>query len=252
MAQSFTTDTLIESIKRRISVPINQNTYTDADILAFANEEMSLNIVPAIISLYEGHFLRSDPVDLEDNVSAYTIPIRAVGNKLNDVQYVDSNDNKHLMTRIAISDVPHYQGAYTQNHAYTYYIESNKVNLLPPITGSVSGQLLFIYYIRPNELVAEDRISTITAINTVTGEITVDNVPDHFTTNITYDMYMANSPHKHLSINLSASAVNSTTNVITFDPDDLSDDLAVGDHISMASECMIPQIPSDLHVLLAQ
>lgn len=252
MAQSFTTDTLIASIKRRISIPTSQNTYADEDILAFVNEEMSLNIVPSIISLYEGHFLRSDAVDLEANVSNYTIPLRAVGNKLNDVQFVDNNDNKHMMTRIAISDIPHYQGAYTQNHAYTYYIENNKVSLLPPIEDSPDGQLIFIYYIRPNELVAEDRVATITAIDTATGEISVDFVPDHFTTNIEYDMYMANSPHKHLSVNLSASSVNSTTNVITFDPDDLSDDLEVGDHLAMASECMIPQIPSDLHALLAQ
>jgi len=53
----YTSETLIDSVKRRIAIPTNQNTYTDADILAFADEELALGIVPTIMSLHEDHLL---------------------------------------------------------------------------------------------------------------------------------------------------------------------------------------------------
>jgi len=254
VAQVLDTDKLIDSIKRRASIPSNQSTYTEDDFLAFINEEMSLSIVPSILRLYEGHFLFQETTDLVDEKSDYRIPTRAIGNKLNELQYVDNNNNRFEMTRITTGDIPDYQGAYTQNHAYAYYVEYNKIKLLPPIQGSASGSLLFYYYIRPNEMVEESRVAKVVAggINRTTGEITVDKIPDHFSTDITYDMYMAGSPHAHMVIEKTATSVNSVTKTLTFALDDIPDDLEDGDHIAMKCECIIPQIPSDLHVLLAQ
>ena len=252
MALTLTTNKLIESIKRRASIPENQSTFTEADFLAFANEEMGLNMVPSILSLHENHFLFREEQDLVDQQSEYRIPVRAVGNKLNELQYLDANGNHFEMTRISVGDIPDYQGAYTQNHAYTFYIEYNRVHLLPPIQGAATGKLLFFYFIRPNELVSESRVGIITDINRTTGEISVNNLPTNFSTNIEYDMYMAESPHRHLAIDKTATAVNSSTKTLTFATADIPERLQVGDHIAQKCECSIPQIPSDLHVLLAQ
>lgn len=252
MAQILTTDTLIESIKRRASIPENQSTFQESDFLAFINEEIALNLVPSLLSLHEDHLIYRQLTPLEADKSDYTIPSRAIGNKLKELQFVDSSNNHYEMTRISVGDIPDYQGSYTQNHAYTYYVEYNRVRLLPPIGSSVSGNLLFFYFIRPNELVSESRVAIITDINRSTGEITVNNIPDHFSTDIKYDMYMAKSPHRHLAIELTASVVNSTTDSITFTTTDIPDELEVGDHIAKECECTIPQVPADLHVLLAQ
>lgn len=253
MSQYYDTDALIESIKRRINIPASQITFENSDLLAFANEEMSLSVVPAIMSLHEDYLLFSEDVACSAT-AVYNIPYRAVGNKLYDLQYIDENDNVYEMTRTTEGDVPNYQGGAGANQAYAYYIKNNKVIPLPSTESLTTGSLRFIYFIKPAELVDMDRVGIISGINRTTGEIVVSNstVPSHFSVNIQYDLYRVKSPHSVLAIDLTAIAVNSTTKTITLDPDDIPSDLAVGDHISMATESGIPQIPSDLHVLLAQ
>lgn len=250
--KSDTKRSLIDSIKRRASIPSNQSTYTDEDILAFANEEMALTMIPQIMGLHEDYFLFRELQPLEANEDIYPIPERAIGNKLRELQYIDSNGNHFEMTRISVGDIPDYQGIFTQNHAYTFYVENNNIRLLPPAQSSASGSLLFFYYIRPNELVQFSRIGVITNINTSTGEISISTAPSHFSTNIQYDFYKADSPHSNLAIDLTATAWNSTTKTLTFTTTDIPDELQVGDHVAQKCECALPQIPADLHVLLAQ
>lgn len=251
MSQYYDTDGLIDSIKRRINIPASQITFDDDDLLAFANEELALSVVPAIMSLHEDYLLFSEDVVFDGDDSVYSIPYRAVGNKLYDLQFVDSNGNALEMSRTTEGDAPMYNGTNVGSPLFAYYVKNNKIITLPA-ESSASGYLRFIYFIRPAELVSMDRIGVITDINTTTGEVVVSSMPSHFTTNITFDLYKVKSPHSIIAIDLTAATVNSSTNTIELDPDDLPQDLAVGDHITMSTEAGIPQIPSDLHVLLAQ
>lgn len=252
MAEYMTSETLIDSIKRRASVPEQQATFTEADFLALANEEMISGVVPTVMSLHEDFFLFEEEVELVADQSDYTIPYRAIGNGLRDVQAKDSNGNLFEMVRVSIGDAPDYQGSFRNDRPYTYAIVNNKVRILPGVGSSVTGSLVFIYYIRPSQLVSESRIAVITAIDTNTGVVTLDSFPSHFSLSITMDFYQVNSPHRPLAINLSPTAVDSSSNTVTFDVDDLPNDLSVGDHLSQATECIIPQIPADLHPMLAQ
>ncbi len=249
MGVYYSAEDLIDSVKRRINIPTNQNTFSETDILAFADEELMLAIVPAIMSLHEDYLLYSEDSALVADQSDYVIPHRAVGNKLYDLQYVDAAGNISQMSRTSISDTQHGQG---NNSIYSYYVMNNRVRLLPDLGSSVSGSLRFIYYIRPSSLVKTNEVGVITAINTVTGEITVDGLPSGFSTSVTYDVYKAQSPHNIIGKDIAASSVNTNSDTLTIDPDDIPSTLAVGDHISLVQECAIPQIPSDLHVYLAQ
>lgn len=233
-------------------MPENQSTFQEEDFLNFINEEIALNLVPSILAVHEDHLLFVEKQPLTDEDGDYRIPSRAIGNKLNELQFEDSNGNRYEMTRISVGDIPDYQGIYTQNHAYTFYVEYNRIKLLPGVPTSSTGSLVFYYFIRPNELVSEDRVGIITNINRNTGQISVSNIPDHFSTSIKYDMYMSKSPHRHLAVEKDATAVNSTTNTITFALDDIPDELEVGDHIAQECECIIPQVPADLHPLITQ
>jgi hypothetical protein len=47
-------------------------------------------------------------------------------------------------------------------------------------------------------------------------------------------------------------SVNSTLRTINFDPSDLPSGLVIGDQIAFAGESCIPQIPDELHSVLAQ
>jgi len=251
MAQHFTSSTLIASVKRRASIPTNQSLFSDADLLAFADEEISLGLLPSILRLHEDYYLFVDPVSLQDGISKYEIPHRSVGNKLRDVQFRDSNGNISEMTRIGIQDQPEYIGPYTDNRIYAFYIENNQVVLKPEVTGTISGDLLMVYYLRPNQLVDESRASTITAIDTDTGIISVDNVPDGFGIANKYDFIKADAPFSTIALELTATSVNSTTNEYTFTTTDIPGRLSVGDYINLECETIVPQVPADLHVVLA-
>ncbi len=74
MSSKLTSNSLIESIKRRASIPESQSTYDAEDILAFANEELSLALVPEIMTLHEDYLLYEDPVPLVPNQQEYKIP----------------------------------------------------------------------------------------------------------------------------------------------------------------------------------
>ena len=155
------------------------------------------------------------------------------------------------MTRIPIDNLPDYQGTYTTNKIFAFYVQNNDVVLVPKITGAIQGTLVCSYYIRPNDLVAEDNAGVIQNINTTTGEVFLDKIPTGFSLNKKFDLIKAKTPFNHLKISITPTALNTTTKVITFDPADLPSKLAVGDYVNIEEETIVPQIPLDLHVVLA-
>lgn len=248
MSAYYSSEKLIESVKRRISLPLSQSTFTEADVLAFADEEMSLAVVPLMISFHEDHLLFSEDVPLEAGKTEYYIPYRAIGNKLYDVQYIDNGGNLFELTRSSLGN-PHM--ANSMNSGITsFYVKNNRIGLLPQNAQSSEGSLRFIYYIRPSTLVLTPAVGVISAINRTTGVITLSSTPTSFTVGKKFDFYKTQSPHSILSIDLTATTLTSTT--ITFALADIPENLMVGDHVSLSEECAIPQIPSDLHVHLAQ
>jgi len=256
MARYLTSKTLIDSVIRRAMLPLNQNTFSEADLLAFANEEMDMGIIPYIMTFHEDYFMRSDETLLQAGRSTYPIPYRAMGNKLRDVAFRDGSSTIFEMTRVGVGDLPFYQfgGGGNVNGAgiRTFYIKNNEVCLLPEDMPDVHGWLRMSYYIRPNSLVSLSRIGTITNVDTTTGVITLDSIPTNFALSAQFDMLQTKSPHKCLAIDKTALAIDTVAKTITFDVADMPYDIAAGDYISLAEECIIPQIPSDIHSMLAQ
>lgn len=250
MSQFLTTNTLIESIKRRANIPQNQVTFKTADFLAFINEEVKLGIVPSVLRLHENYFLRDETIALVANKSNYEIPYRAIGNKLRDIYYQDDNGNLFEMSQIDVENLAEYSSVTNTNRVYYYYIRNNEVILLPEIGDSVSGNIYMLYYIRPNEIVEESRCPSVTNIDTTTGIVTLSSIPTHFSTSISYDIISKNSPHKCRVIDITSTAISTTLKQITLDPDDL-EDVVVGDYLCKAEETLIPQIPEELHSVLA-
>ncbi len=245
---------LIRSIKRRASIPENQSTFTKADLLEFANEELRLGVVPAVMSLDEDFFIYEHEITIEENQQTFEIPSRAVGNKLVDVQikYGDNPAHYQETTRITIGERFSEWDSTTSANLRRFYIQNNKVVFLAPLDASSTNKVVMVFYIKPSLLVEEDRVGIITGINRTSGEITVDSVPTDFSLSTKYDLYKGGSPHNVLTVDISASNLNSTTNTVTFAPEDIPSELQVGDHLSLSSECIIPQVPSELQIMLTQ
>lgn len=248
MASYMTSSTLIESVKRRESIPTSQVTFETEDFLAFANEEISVGLLPSILQFHEEYLVYSSNIPLVANRSDYGIPERAVGNKVRAVFYQDSNGNLQEVSRIFPED----RAQYVSSEVQCFFLQNNSIVLVPEVGASVSGSLLVMYYMRPNQLVEESRVASITAIDRTTGVITVDAVPSVISATTPVDLIEKKGGHKILQLDVSPVTTNSTTNEITFSTSDIPDDLVAGDHIALAGECIIPQIPDDLHVVLAQ
>lgn len=153
----MTSTDLIASVKRKIAVPLNQRTFSEEDILAFANEEMMISQVPDLMMYHEEYFVYPQDIPLVVNKTRYAIPERAMGQKLRDIFYVDDNGNLFEMTRINADDKAYWQReSGTMNLMQKYYLEGNDVVLAPITLSQVTGSLRFTYFLRPNQLVTND------------------------------------------------------------------------------------------------
>lgn len=252
MASYLSTDSLIESIKRRANIPTSQVTFQDDDFLAFANEEIAIGLLPAIMQFHEEYLVYSEDIPLVANKSAYVIPNRAVGAKIRNIFYKDTQGNLMEMVRISPDDLAHYENSFNSNTYHKYYLKNNTIVLVPSVSANASGSLRVDYYLRPNQLVSEDRVGVITDIDTTTGVVTVSDLPSVFSLSSTYDLIEARGGHRTLALDLTPTALSTSADSITFTTSDLPSDLQIGDHVALSGECKVPQIPDDLHVILAQ
>jgi hypothetical protein len=78
-----------------------------------------------------------------------------------------------------------------------------------------------------------------------------DEIPDVFTDNVRMDVLQTRGGHRTISLSIVNDGI--TSNTICFDEQDIPDNgIEVGDYVCLEYECIIPQIPSDLHVGLVE
>lgn len=168
-----TTNDLIEMVSRKIALPIYQATFSNDDIINFLNEEMMVSQVPAILQYHEEYFVYKKRVPLKSNITRYAIPDRAIGMRLRDIKFVDTNNNYFDLTQIAADDKAFFQRSIGQNDAiHKFYVEGNDIVLTPTTITSPSGSLEMFFYIRPNQLTTNDRAAICASLQKV---ITISN-----------------------------------------------------------------------------
>lgn len=260
MSGVLTSSELIRSIKRRAMIPSDQNTFTDSDFLEMLNEELQYFGIPHLLRTHEEYLLVSEDITLVNGTNKYPIPYRALGNKLREVSYVTNvsgltsqptTEQIYELSRISVDDLPDYNNYASSKNTQAFYVENNNIVLLGevPITNAV---LRMHYYIRPNTLVEDKYAGKITSIDTGTGVITVETFPDAFAASPDMDFVMHKSPNIIRSFDKTPTAVDATTKTVTFATTDLPDNLEVGDYLNVAQETIVPQMPVELHAILAQ
>jgi len=255
MAKVLTTDRLVNTALRRAMIPENQSTFTSDDVQDILNEEFGIHVVPNVLKAHEEFYVVSEDVALVSNKTSYKIPYRAIGNKIREISYVDSNGAVYEMTRVTIEDVPQYKGHYSTNRVYAFYLKGDSVVLINET--AQSGSLRFSYYLRPSELVENDRGGVITDIDTATvpGEttITMSTFPEHFSTITLFDIVQGKSPNNIITFDRTILSVDANAQTVTFTTiEDIDSSLVAGDIITQAEESIVPQLPTELHPILAQ
>lgn len=329
----YTSATLIEAVKRNMSIPISQITFSDADILAFATEELVLSQLPSILQYHEEYYVYAQSVPLVSRKSRYPIPSRAIGMKLRDLFFVDNQGQLIEMSKVNPDDTSWFQSSSNANPTpIYYYVENNSIVILPEITDNPQGSLLFKYYLRPNSLVPDNRAaistgfsksitvdnaqlqvgdvirvgtlqlvagidfaiganSSTTCLNLTTAlnsngfsalnegplttitysdrmlevssaspglsvqqtiTIVCDSVPTHFAAGQLVDILQQDGGHSTLNIDVPLATGSVSTTGLTFPESAIPNDFIVGDYVCQRYECIVPQIPTDLHVLLGE
>lgn len=326
---------LIETVKRNMNFPVSQNTFSDDDILSFANQEMFGVQVPTIMEVHEDYFTFSEDLPLKINRSRYDIPYRAIGLKLNDVYLVDAQGSIRELSLVQNTDRAFFSGINSNSSSTShYFIEANQICLTPEIGSGANGFLRFVYYLRPNNLVVNERAaiclnftknitvsfatmivgdtfkigdvvftagtdfaigatdtatatnlnvaintqadysSTVTAnvITVRTSELSTeistnnavalnieaaqgiefDQVPANITNSSLIDFLKVKGGHRTYKIDVKLGKNVVSQNIVKFNIADIPEDFEPGDYICSQFECIIPQIPSDLHNILAE
>lgn len=256
----LTTTSLLTSIKRRAMVADNQNTFSDQDFIDLMNEEMMIGLVPSILQMKEEYFIFKTLVPLVANKNKYPVPERALANKVREVCYRDTTSktlgNEYEMTRVAIDDRYTGLGNGTGVNDFSgfrrFYMLGSDLVIHPGVGASVTGSLAFYYYLRPNTLVKNANVASVVSINRTTGEIALSSIPTGYSGEVEYDFIKAKSPHNILDIDISLTNLNVTTKTITLAVADIPEDLEVGDYVPLAGQTCVPNIPTELHMVLAQ
>lgn len=261
----LTSSRLISTALRRGLIPSDQATFTCCDLYDIFNEEIGIHVIPMVMRLHEEYFVVDEDISLCSCKFRYKIPYRSIGNKLRDVQYVLTDGTHYEMTRVSIEDRPTCLEDNYRDKYLKFYVEGDSVVLLDKQNSG--GSLRFSYYMRPNELVAESRAGTITCISTCscagTTTYKLSSFPTHFTCTCTFDIVQSKSPNKIIVFDKSKTTSCVTAKTITFATDCLkivdicstgtvAADISVGDYILKAEETIVPQLPTELHPVLAQ
>jgi len=237
---------LIESIKRRCSIPTSQLTYTDEDFILLANDELQGEVVPLIMSTREEYFVEYIDV-ISDSTGIIPIPSQAVGAKLRSVAQVQNADNLTLINLPLINlDVIAGIGVEGLSSSSGFYIQNNSICLYPNL--SMSGLLIRLYYYKRTLMLAEPSMyGQITSINVATSTIVLNNLPTSWVVGDKINA-ISQDPNFKLTMEEATITVLSSPSVVLSSVIGLN----VGDYISLMGYSSIPQIPVEAHAYLAQ
>lgn len=255
MSKVLTGDKLINSIRKRTFVPDDTSTFTDTDILEIANEELDVLLLEKLLALHEEHLTAH--VDIPRSADGiYKIPYRAIGNKIRDVILIRGNQLDELH-QISLGELIDYSFDVTSGTSTNvFYVESDEIKLLNNRIGYDSVRIY--YYLRPSAITKENQAGRITSIAEGVDTVTFSfaSLPKKFTATNLYDFVGFQTPNKIKLYDVVPDiASNFQLGNVIFSKSQLGDrwkSISVGDYLCFAEESPVPNIPTEMHPLLAQ
>ena len=259
MARVLTGDNMVDSVRKRTMAPDDTSIFTDSDILDIIDEEMNAQVLDKLVTLHGENLTYSIDIPRNDSGS-YDIPYRALGNKLRDVSLVNGSTVFEL-AQIGIGELPDYSyGSSSNSYLDKFYVQNNKINLIQESRQYTSIRMK--YYLRPNFLTKTEEAGVIASapvVDDTLGTVTfsLSSVGKNFNSTTMYDIVGFRSPNKIKAFDLVPVSYtkNGDTGIIVFNKAaiaDILDDIIVGDFISLEQQTPVPNIPTEMHPLLAQ
>jgi hypothetical protein len=253
---AFDTLALLATIKRRGFVPTAQDTFASTETLAVATEELHSYLAPLMMDVRQEYFVTSSDLPLVAEQGAYRIPSRAMGGKLRDVLWLDAGGNVRNLVRLEPEAAAHYRAADT-GAPEAFSLRGNYV-VLHPTPVSADGNLRLSYFGRPGALVLPSACGTVESVDYATNSIVLTTgafIADApVLADALLDVVEARPGFATLVTEAAVGATSSvgaeaTPRVLEFDS--LPEGISAGDYVCLAGEACVPQVPPELHPLLA-
>jgi hypothetical protein len=248
MPIDYTTNALVDSLKRRIIVPNAQSLFLPEQFIAIMNDEMHSTLIPAIHAAREEYFVAFYDQTITTQQDSYLIPTRAIGGMLRDVVMVDNLGNE--------VEVPRLEPEYIKSSSVIsaarlngYYLKHDRVILFPkPGIISTYATIRLKAERRPNNLIISSKAARIMNVNSSTNEVTLSNMPSTWTTSTIFDIISQYPIFPSIADDLTITNLTGFTITLTA----LPTGIAVGQWVCEAGFTAIPQLPYEAHHVLAQ
>lgn len=236
----YTTTRLIAQVRTRGMIPNGARTFSDQNLVDLANESLQSYIVPRLMNVNEGYFLKTLDIATVAGTSTYALPTQAIMGKVRDVQRLVQG-RYFSLDRIEEERLNWYAPT---GDPTGFVLRGNSIVLVPAPVSVETIRVL--YYRRPNELILEEDATPITSVTVAEGA--------YYTTNIAYggggyyDVIKNSGLFDWAAFNLPAS--NLGDGFVSFPIASCENVVAVGDFACAQGMSPIPQIPADLRLLL--
>lgn len=239
--RDYTTDGLIENIKRRGAIPADQSTYLPAEMIKMADDEMQIRLVPILFQSKADFFLTFSDVTTTSSLS-YDIPEAAFNRALHSIFFVDAAGNETELTYVDFNEETFAALDYPRGACFT---RGEKLHLFPR---AFPDRTLRLYYYRlPNRLVPTTEAAQVTAVDSGTGIVTTTGVPADWTAGTTVCCVKGRPGFQLRFAARDLTAASSPTVTLA----DVSD-IEIGDWIALEGDSPIPQLPVEAQPVLAQ
>lgn len=253
MPQLNTTD-FLTAVKRAIGVPTYQGRFSDNDMLAFANEEQKIKILPMLTSVRENYNVSTYEIAVTAGTNGYRIPSRSVGRGVRDILYRPNSDPQSLYSVSQINLEDSWRFDYNTGSPAYFVIEGDKIKLFP--TPDQDATLVVKVVLQLADLVAVSRTAKIASFtdNTITlatncpANITINSGSNEIDVTLHLPGYQVLVPNAVVT-NI---ANNLTLTLNGFSPTNpLSNyEISQFDVVSTAGETSILQLPDELQPVL--
>lgn len=247
-------DDLIAQVRSQAD-EANADDITDAQILQALNraQRHTANIVAR---KYEEMMWDTTTVTTTAGTREYDIPSEAFGSRITKIEVVSGNNNlRYQLTKLSNHQNTNYITVSKTDLPAYYSIRRNKFEVFPTPSG---GLTLYVhYYKKPGDLVKQQ--GRITSIDTENNYVLVDDIGDSLSTSVSgFAAYVNIIDYRtgNVKQSLQISALNTTTNKITFKSSgltrstvlgntidtEISSSVAVDDYVCLVTGTCVPEI----------
>lgn len=245
-------------MQRRGQIPVSSDrAFSNDDLLATMSEELQSWLAPRIMSEREEFFVRKYDYTTVAGQTEYRVPPRAMGGAVRQVLLGSTAQNLIPVNRIEPKQLYGAQYGYSMaGNAFGGnggYVFRDTVIQFPQDPSSAGSLLRIHIFQRPNSIVAEQYVSTITAINPATNTVTVDQIPVAFSNTTPFDIVRGTPFFETLAIDQTATISGLTITFANALPSGVSPYVpSVGDFVCLAGQSPVANIPVEMQPVLTQ